>query len=160
MNESTNGKLLTGEYEYPLSHFKILEQTEGYFGGHVELVIDGDSYPEVAEDETYVARIVVNGDAVWYFPWVWFKQTNPDEAITFDTHGPIFCPLGLSKADEEKYDAINLIISTDACNTMTVEVWKNLMLVFRDWLAERGIPQSKVFKQLADDVPVEEEVEA
>lgn len=149
MNEGISATLIIGDESYKVDHYKLNERIDNnYFCSNLELTIDGDF--DLNEDEPYIARLQVNGDATWYFPWIWVKKTQ--NKVTASIHGAIFCPLGLSEADEEKYDSINLIVASDVRTSMTVEVWRNLLQVFSDWLKARSVPQYKEFLDLSKEI--------
>ncbi len=155
----TTGKFLIGDIEYPIDFFNYTADKENYFCGEIELNFSGDEEPDVVPGESYVARLKIkqgNKEGEWYFPWLWFKKEEGDH-VKAETHGAIYCPKGLSAEDEEKYDAMNLIIASEVYMAMTEEVWKNLLLVFGDWLQVRGIPQAEEFKTMAADVEVPED---
>ncbi len=157
MNEGTSAVLIIGDESYEVSYYKIKERVEDkFFEGALDLTLDDNMEPDLEPGEPYVARLEVNGDAVWYFPWVWFEKTDlPQMKAT--THGAIFCPLGLSDEDEEKYDSINLIIASDVCHAMTAEVWKNLLDVFSDWLKSKSVPQHQEFLDLSESIEIPED---
>ena len=163
MTEGTSAKLVIGDYEYKVGHYKIEEKVGNFFCGSVTLRIDDDVYPDVVPfTEAYNAKLIVNGDALWYFPWVWFQKVDPPH-MEASLYGAVFCPMGLTEDDEDKYDSIKLIMTSNICYSMTTEVWHNLLLVFADWLTERSIPQAKQYVELADavlqDTSDEEEAE-
>lgn len=154
MKEGNHAVLWIGEDAYDVSHYKIKEKVENYFCGTIELKLGEE--PDVDLDEPYTARLVVNGDAVWHFPWIWFKRVKNGK-VEAATHGGIFCPLGLTEEDEEKYDSLNLIIASDACYSMTSEVWKNLLEIFADWLKAKSVPQFQEYLDLASEIEIDDD---
>jgi len=163
MNENTNAFLEMGDHKYHIGHFKIWERTENYFTGSVKFRIDDDSCPDVElNTDGYSARLYVNGDACWYFPWIYFTKINlPKMEATL--HGAIYCPLGLSPEEEVKYEAIRAIMISDVPYSMTPEVWHHLLMIFADWLKTKSIPQAKEYVDMALEVakiPVGEDEES
>lgn len=156
MNEGTHAVLIVDGQEYELSYFKITDDAENYFCSNIEMVICDDLKPELTQGDSYIAKLVVNGDALWYLPWVWFKNTELPN-LQAATHGAIFCPFGLEEEDENRYDAINLIIASDVCYNMTAEVWQNLLLIFSDWLQSQSIPQYKDYIALAKEIDISDD---
>ena len=153
MNETgTTGVFRISDYDYPVDFFKITSDSENYFCGQITFNVTGDVEPDVVPDESYVGKLKTD-KGEWYFPWMWFKET-PDGKLLADTHGAIFVPGTLSAEDEEKYDAINLIVASEVYTAMTEDVWKQLLLVFQDWLKAKNIPQHEEFKVMSDDVEV------
>jgi hypothetical protein len=155
MKDGTQAVLWIGDESYKISRYKINERVEDYFCGTLDLTFQGKT-PDIEVDEPYSAKLVVNDESLWYFPWVWFKEIE-NTKIASATHGGIFCPQGLSPEEEVKYDSINLIVASDACYSMTAEVWKNLMMIFADWLKDKSIPQFKEFLDLADEIEIDED---
>jgi hypothetical protein len=154
MKEGNHAILWIGDDSYDVTHYKVKEKVENYFCGTLDLKLNEE--PDVDLDEPYSARLIVNGDAVWHFPWVWFKKVK-NGRIEASTHGGIFCPLGLTEEDEAKYDSLNLIIASDACYSMTSEVWKNLLEIFADWLKSKSVPQYQEYLDLATEIDIDDD---
>jgi hypothetical protein len=155
MSETTgSGTFKIGDYDYPVDFFNITTDDENYFCGKIVFTVTGEMEPDVNPEESYVGRLKTK-TGEWYFPWLWFKETT-DEKLLADTHGAIFVPgqAYLSEEDEARYDAINLIVSSEVYMAMTEEVWKQLLMVFHDWLKSKSIPQCEEFKVMSDDVEV------
>lgn len=154
MYEGTNAVLYLDEKTYEISYYKIAEDDENFFCYNIEMVVVGQR-PNLTED-SYTARLEVNGDAVWYFPWVWFGESNGSQ-LKAAVHGAIFCPFGLSDEEEERYESLNLLVASDACYSMTAEVWKNLLFIFADWLRAKSIPQYQEYIELAEEIDLDDE---
>lgn len=152
MNESTNAYFEIGDYKYHVGHYKIWERTSNYFCGSIKLKLDDEGAPDVElNTDGYSGRLWVNGDACWYFPWLYFTKIEPP-TIEATLHGAIYCPLGLSPEDESKADAIRAIMISDVPYSMTPEVWHNLLMIFADWFRERHIPQAKEYVDIALEI--------
>ncbi len=157
MYEGTNAVLHLNNKAYELSHYKITEDPENHFCYNIEMVVCDKQRPIVTKEESYTARLQVNGDAVWYFPWLWLQNNKKSAQLKGNAHGAIFCPFGLTEEEENRYEALNLIIVSDVCYSMTEEVWQNLLLIFSDWLKAKSIPQYKEYVTLSDEVDEDED---
>ena len=151
----TSGTFTVANSNYPINFFNIKNDDENYFCGQIELHISGEEIPDVNPEESEMGKLKLP-QGEWYFPWLWFKET-PDEKLIADTHGAIFIPTSLSEEEQERYDAINLIVGSEIYMAMTEEAWKQLLMVFHDWLKMKNIPQHKEYKLMADEVEVTED---
>lgn len=152
MREGTKAVFMIGDYSYNVGYFKITDCDDEYFCGFLELTLDDTVFPDVDVGESYNARLYVNGDAVWYFPWLWFDKPDHLPKMKASTNGAIFCPFGLSAGEEAKYEAINSFLSVEPDKSLPTSMWKQMLLVCADWLLERSIPQNKDFTMFANEV--------
>jgi|SRR5581483_2717102 len=148
MNEGTNAQLVICDTSYPVDHYKI-NKGEDYFQSTLELNLQ-TPIENIALKELYTGVLKVNGDAIWYLPWMWFQETGQQTKASLS--GAIFCPFGLSEEDEERYESINLLIACEVYQAMTPDVWRNMLEIFADWLKNRSIPQYQDFLDLAKEI--------
>jgi hypothetical protein len=113
--------------------------------------LDDTVCPDVNSEESYAGRLLVNGDALWYFPWLWFDELGDLPRMRAGTNGAIFCPFGLSNEDEDKYEAINSFVSVEPGEGISHSMWRQMLLVSADWLLDRSIPQGRDFARFAVD---------
>ncbi len=154
MHEGSNAVLFLDGEKHKVSYYKIREDEDNFFCHNVEFTFS-EEIPEINPEESYICKLETNGDALWYLPWCWFQKK--EKKLEGAIHGAIFCPFGLTEEEENRYDAINLIIASDICNNMTAEVWKNLLYIFGDWLKMKSIPQHKEYSGLGDSIEILED---